>query len=82
LDPDPEVGIKIGRVKCDSGPMGNSMTATDIDAQTRRLEIEAIERVDARVEDSQNSELPDEFVSLSRADVIWPTGRRQAPLRP
>ena len=37
-------------------------------------EIEAIRRVVAVVEHSQNNELPDEFLGLFREDAIWTTG--------
>lgn len=47
---------------------------TDIDAQTREAQIEAIEQVIATVEHAQNNELPDEFLSLFRTDAIWTTG--------
>ncbi|AXG82718.1 SgcJ/EcaC family oxidoreductase [Streptomyces paludis] len=47
---------------------------TDIDARTREAEIEAIKQVVATVEHAQNNELPDEFLSLFRADAIWTTG--------
>ncbi|MEU9888803.1 SgcJ/EcaC family oxidoreductase [Sphaerisporangium sp. NPDC051011] len=47
---------------------------TDIDASTRAAEIEAIKQVIATVEHAQNNELPDEFLSLFRADAIWTTG--------
>jgi uncharacterized protein (TIGR02246 family) len=39
----------------------------------RQQEIEAIERVVATLEHAQQHELPDEFVSLFRADAIWTT---------
>ncbi|MFD5897145.1 SgcJ/EcaC family oxidoreductase [Streptomyces sp. NPDC060366] len=48
--------------------------STDIDARTREAEIEAIKQVVATVEHAQNNELPDEFLSLFRADAIWTTG--------
>jgi uncharacterized protein (TIGR02246 family) len=47
------------------------MTTMEID---QAAEIPAIEQVVAVVEHSQNNELPDEFVSLFRADAIWTTG--------
>lgn len=47
---------------------------TDIDAPTGEAEIEAIKQVIATVEHAQNNELPDEFLSLFRADAIWTTG--------
>lgn len=50
------------------------MDTTDIDAQTCAAEIEAIKQVVATVEHAQNNELPDEFISLFRADAIWTTG--------
>ncbi|AXB48664.1 SgcJ/EcaC family oxidoreductase [Amycolatopsis albispora] len=50
------------------------MTTTEIDAQVRDAEIEAIKQVVTKVEHAQNNELPDEFVSLFRADAIWTTG--------
>lgn len=37
-------------------------------------EIAAIKQVIATLEHSQQNELPDEFVSLFRADAIWTTG--------
>jgi len=46
------------------------MSATDVVEQAHRAEIEAIKQVVARVEHSQNNELPDEFVGLFRADAI------------
>ncbi|MEV2214874.1 SgcJ/EcaC family oxidoreductase [Streptomyces sp. NPDC050997] len=48
--------------------------STDIDTRTREAEIEAIKQVVATVEHAQNKELPDEFLSLFRADAIWTTG--------
>lgn len=42
--------------------------------ETRQVEIEAIKRVVATLEHSQQNELPDEFVGLFRADAIWTTG--------
>ena len=48
--------------------------STDIDAPTGEAEIEAIKQVIATVEHAQNNELPDEFLSLFRADAIWTTG--------
>lgn len=51
-----------------------SMTAVENDQPARAAEIAAIEQVVAVVEHSQNNELPDEFVSLFRADAIWTTG--------
>ncbi|MGP4027452.1 SgcJ/EcaC family oxidoreductase [Actinomadura sp. 3N407] len=50
------------------------MNTTDIDVQTREVEIEAIKQVVATAEHAQNNELPDEFLSLFRADAIWTTG--------
>ncbi|MGW0435933.1 SgcJ/EcaC family oxidoreductase [Micromonospora sp. NPDC003197] len=50
------------------------MSAMTIDEETRKAEIKAISQVVATVEHSQNNELPDEFVSLFRADAIWTTG--------
>src|SRR3954470_24322756 len=50
------------------------MSTTDVDAQIREAEIEAIKQVVATGEHSQNNELPDEFVGLFRADAIWTTG--------
>jgi uncharacterized protein (TIGR02246 family) len=50
------------------------MTTAHTKGQTRAAEIEAIKRVVAVVEHSQNHELPDEFVSLFHADAIWTTG--------
>ncbi|GAB3953148.1 SgcJ/EcaC family oxidoreductase [Kribbella albertanoniae] len=50
------------------------MSTTDIDTQTREAEIEAIMQVIATVEHAQNNELPEEFLSLFRADAIWTTG--------
>jgi uncharacterized protein (TIGR02246 family) len=46
----------------------------DIDAETREAEIEAIKQVVATIEHATNNELPDEFLSLFRADAIWTTG--------
>lgn len=43
-------------------------------AATREREIEAIMQVIGTVEHAQNNELPDEFLSLFRADAIWTTG--------
>ena len=37
-------------------------------------DVEAIRRVIAAVQHSQNHELPDEFLCLFRADAIWTTG--------
>ncbi|MFD1497668.1 hypothetical protein ACFSIL_14770, partial [Streptosporangium lutulentum] len=48
------------------------MKTTEIIEQAR--EIEAIKRVVAMIEHSQNNELPDEFVGLFRSDAIWTTG--------
>ncbi|MEU8381178.1 SgcJ/EcaC family oxidoreductase [Streptosporangium sp. NPDC048865] len=48
--------------------------STDIDAPPREAEIEAIKQVIATAEHAQNNELPDEFLSLFRADAIWTTG--------
>lgn len=50
------------------------MSTTDITAQTRQAEIQAIKLVVATVEHSQNNEVPDEFIGLFRADAIWTTG--------
>jgi uncharacterized protein (TIGR02246 family) len=50
------------------------MAATGIDEQTRTSDIAAITEVIATLEHSQQNELPDEFVSLFRADAIWTTG--------
>src|SRR3954466_13634002 len=50
------------------------MSPTAIDAQTRDAEIEAIMQVVATAEHATNNELPDEFLSLFRADAIWTTG--------
>ncbi|HEX5997729.1 MAG TPA: SgcJ/EcaC family oxidoreductase [Jiangellales bacterium] len=50
------------------------MTAIHINEETREAETEAIKQIVAAVEHSQNNELPDEFVSLFRADAIWTTG--------
>ncbi|RAY11316.1 DUF4440 domain-containing protein [Actinomadura craniellae] len=50
------------------------MSVTNLDAQTREAEIEAIKQVVATVEHAQNNELPEEFLSLFRADAIWTTG--------
>jgi uncharacterized protein (TIGR02246 family) len=50
------------------------VNATDIDAQTREAEIEAIMRVISTVEHATNNELPDQFLSVFRADAIWTTG--------
>ncbi|MER5212443.1 SgcJ/EcaC family oxidoreductase [Streptomyces sp. NPDC002838] len=47
------------------------MTTTQ---RTHAADVEAITRVVARVEHSQQQELPDEFVGLFRADAIWTTG--------
>lgn len=54
------------------------MNATRISEQTRETEIEAIRRVVATIEHSQNNELPEEFLGLFRPDAIWTTsgGRR------
>ncbi|TCC20908.1 SgcJ/EcaC family oxidoreductase [Kribbella speibonae] len=41
---------------------------------SREADIAAIEEVVAAVEHAQNNELPDEFLSLFRADAIWTTG--------
>ncbi|MFB9905775.1 SgcJ/EcaC family oxidoreductase [Allokutzneria oryzae] len=48
------------------------------DSRTREAEIEAIKKVVADVQHTQQNELPDEFVSLFREDAIWTTahGRR------
>lgn len=45
-----------------------------VDASTREAEIEAIMQVVATAEHATNNELPDEFLSLFRADAIWTTG--------
>lgn len=50
------------------------MDTTDMDEQTREAEIEAIKQVVATLEHVTKHELPDEFVSLFRADAIWTTG--------
>ncbi len=50
------------------------MNPTAIDAPTRDAEIEAIMQVVATAEHATNNELPDEFLSLFRADAIWTTG--------
>lgn len=47
---------------------------TDIAAQAREAEIDAIKQVVATVEHAQNNELPEEFLRLFRADAIWTTG--------
>ncbi|WP_344904555.1 SgcJ/EcaC family oxidoreductase [Actinomadura meridiana] len=47
------------------------MSTTDADSRT---ELEAIKQVVARVEHSQNNELPADFVALFRADAVWTTG--------
>jgi uncharacterized protein (TIGR02246 family) len=54
------------------------MCATDVDEETRAVEIEAIKQVIATLEHSQQNELPDDFVGLFRHDAIWTTahGRR------
>jgi uncharacterized protein (TIGR02246 family) len=54
------------------------MCATDVDEETRAVEIEAIKHVIATLEHSQQNELPDDFVGLFRHDAIWTTahGRR------
>ena len=49
------------------------MDTTNLDAQTREAEIEAIRQVVATLEHAQQNELPDEFVSLFRPDAIWTT---------
>jgi uncharacterized protein (TIGR02246 family) len=49
------------------------MDTTNLDAQTREAEIEAIKQVVATLEHAQQNELPDEFVSLFRPDAIWTT---------
>ncbi|MCT4355642.1 SgcJ/EcaC family oxidoreductase [Streptomyces sp. Je 1-79] len=50
------------------------METTLIDQQTRETETEAIKRVIAAMEHSQQNELPEAFVGLFRADAIWTTG--------
>nr|MDT0516219.1 SgcJ/EcaC family oxidoreductase [Streptomyces sp. DSM 41633] len=50
------------------------METTTIDQQTQEAEIEAIKQVIAKLEHSQENELPEEFVGLFRADAIWTTG--------
>ncbi|MGE7387033.1 SgcJ/EcaC family oxidoreductase [Streptomyces sp. NPDC004126] len=50
------------------------METTQMDQWTRAAEIEAIRKVIARLEHSQQNELPEEFVGLFRADAIWTTG--------
>lgn len=52
----------------------NGMETTFLDPQTQEAEIEEIKQVIARLEHSQQNELPEEFVSLFRADAIWTTG--------
>ncbi|MFJ3791387.1 SgcJ/EcaC family oxidoreductase [Kitasatospora sp. NPDC090091] len=51
-----------------------AMETTVIDQQAQEAEIEAIKQVIARLEHSQQNELPEEFVGLFRADAIWTTG--------
>ncbi|WP_216211302.1 SgcJ/EcaC family oxidoreductase [Amycolatopsis aidingensis] len=46
------------------------MTNTTAD---RQADIDAIERVVATLEHSQQNELPEEFIGLFRADAIWTT---------
>src|SRR3954452_7825326 len=50
------------------------MDATATEDPTRLAEIEAIERVVARLAHAQQHELVDEFVGLFRPDAIWTTG--------
>jgi uncharacterized protein (TIGR02246 family) len=50
------------------------MSASDVDTEIRAADIAAIEQVVRTIEHSQNNELPDEFLSLFRADAIWTTG--------
>jgi uncharacterized protein (TIGR02246 family) len=49
------------------------MDTTGVSEQTRETEIDAIRRVIAAVEHSQQNELVDEFVGLFRQDAIWTT---------
>ncbi|WP_040423333.1 SgcJ/EcaC family oxidoreductase [Actinopolymorpha alba] len=48
--------------------------SADLDTPTGAAEIDTIKQVIATVEHAQNNELPDEFLSLFRADAIWTTG--------
>jgi uncharacterized protein (TIGR02246 family) len=41
---------------------------------TSHQDLEAIARVVATVEHSQQNELPDEFIALFREDAVWTTG--------
>ncbi|MCL6276258.1 SgcJ/EcaC family oxidoreductase [Streptomyces albidoflavus] len=50
------------------------METTVTDQQTLDAEIAAIKQVIARLEHSQQNELPEEFIGLFRADAIWTTG--------
>ncbi|MFI6510404.1 SgcJ/EcaC family oxidoreductase [Streptosporangium sp. NPDC050855] len=50
------------------------MSTTNTADRTNQTDIEAIKKVVAVVEHSQNNELPDEFVALFRTDAIWTTG--------
>lgn len=45
-----------------------------MDEQKRAVEIEAIKRVVAALEDAQQNERADQFVGLFRSDAIWTTG--------
>lgn len=50
------------------------MSTTDTTTGAREAEIDAIRQVIATVEHAQNNELPEEFLSVFRADAIWTTG--------
>ena len=50
------------------------MATMEIDDNARATEIEAIERVVATIQHTQQNELPGDFVDLFRQDAIWTTG--------
>ena len=50
------------------------METTEIEQDTRAIDIEAINQVVATVQHVTQNELVDEFVALFRADAIWTTG--------
>ncbi|GGU93936.1 hypothetical protein GCM10010182_07220 [Actinomadura cremea] len=49
------------------------MSTTDIAAQARAADIEAIKQVAATIEHSQMNELAQEFIDLFRHDAVWTT---------
>lgn len=50
------------------------MSTDTTDGSDHESDLEAIKQVVTVVEDAQNNERPDEFLTLFRADAIWTTG--------